>query len=314
MRERLPQAGMLLQADGSEHDWLEGRGPQLCLVAYIDDATNEVPGAVFREEEDAAGYMLALSSINQSHGLPLAIYADRHTIFLSPKRATLEQELAGQQPRSQFGRCLNELGITYIAAYSPQAKGRIERLFGTLQDRLVKALRRAGATTCAEANAALAAFLPRFNARFAKQAPQPGSAYRPWPADSCPSNVFCFKHTRTVTADNTISFDGHRLPIPPGPDRCSYARARVEVRQHLDGQLSVHAHGRQLACFQPVVEGPPQVGHFTPRPQPLPEHPTQQLIIARAAGPKPTQKPPYKPAPDHPWRRPFTKSRPKTTP
>jgi transposase len=137
-RERRPMAGMLLQTDGSDHDWLEGRGPGLTLIAYIDDATGVVPGAVFRDEEDAAGYMLALRDISQTHGLPLAVYADRHSIFRSPKQPTIEQQLAGQQPRSQFGRALDELAIQLIPANSPQAKGRVERLFETLQDRLVK--------------------------------------------------------------------------------------------------------------------------------------------------------------------------------
>jgi transposase len=159
-RERKEQAGMLLQADGSRHDWLEGRGPWLSLIAYIDDATNEVCGAVFREEEDAAGYFLGLQQICLETGIPGAIYADQHTIFQSPTKATIEQILAGEQPRSQFGRLLDELGIELIAARSPQAKGRIERLWGTFQDRLVKALREAGASNLEEANQFWRAFCP----------------------------------------------------------------------------------------------------------------------------------------------------------
>ncbi len=302
-RERYPMAGMLLQTDGSDHDWLEGRGPRLTLIAYIDDANNEVPGAVFREEEDAAGYMLALHNISQTHGLPLALYADRHTIVRSPKQATLEQQLAGEEPRSQFGRCLEELDIQYIPAYSPQAKGRVERLFQTLQDRLVKALREAEAATCEQANAVLVDFLPHFNRRFRKEAAQPGSAYRQWPASLRPCDVFCFKFTRSVANDNTISFDGHKLQIPPGPQRRSFARARVEVRHHLDGQLSVHYQGQRLACFQPAGDGPLRVGHFTPRPQAVPLHTTQELILSRAARPEPAPIRPHTPSLDHPWRR-----------
>ena len=116
---------MLLQFDASIHDWLEGRGPRLALAAAIDDATNEVVGAVFRPQEDAAGYFLLLRSISQSHGLPLAAYADRHTIFQSPGKPTIEQELTGTVPQSQFARLVAELGIELIAAHSPQAKGRI---------------------------------------------------------------------------------------------------------------------------------------------------------------------------------------------
>jgi len=249
-RERYPQAGMLLQMDGSHHQWLEERGPRLSLLAAIDDATSEVVGAIFRKEEDAAGYMLLLESISRSHGLPMAIYADRHTIFQSPKEPTIEEQLAGTLPRSQFGRLLDELDIQLVPAHSPQAKGRVERLFGTLQDRLVKALREANASSLEEANHALKSFLPHFNRRFRREPAQPGSAYRRWPACLHRSDFFCFKHARTVSSDNTISFAGHILPIPQGPRRRTYARARVEVRHHLDGQLSVHYQGERLATFK----------------------------------------------------------------
>ncbi len=200
-RERYPQAGMLLQTDGSRHDWLEGRGPWLTLVGMIDDANNEVPGAVFREEEDAAGYFLVLQQVCQTQGLPQAVYADQHTIFQSPSRPSVEQELYGELPRTQFGRLVDELGIQLIAARSPQAKGRIERLWGTLQDRLVKELRKAGACDLDTANQVLAAYLPKFNARFQVAAAEPDLAYVPWPKEQDPSDYFCFKYTRTVTND-----------------------------------------------------------------------------------------------------------------
>jgi len=295
-RERKPVAGMMLQADGSDHDWLEGRGPRLTLIAYIDDATNEVPAAVFREQEDAAGYMLALRELCQTRGVPLAVYADRHKIFRAEQQASIEQQLAGEEPLSQFGRVLSELAITYIPAYSPQAKGRVERLFGTLQDRLVKELRKAGARSIEDANRVLVTFLPRFNARFSKQAAQPGSAFQPWPADLRPAAVFCFKYTRVVRNDNTISFDNHSLQIPPGPYRRSFARAHVEVRQHLEGHLTVHYHDQQIAVFQPAADMPLRIGHFTPAPQPIPEPVPEPP-------PSPRQLKSYKPPPDHPWRR-----------
>lgn len=220
-RQRLPQTGMLLQVDGSWHPWLEDRGPWLCLIAAVDDATGHVPWAIFRPQEDAAGYFMLLEHLSHTHGLPLAVYADRHTIFQSPKKASVAEELAGKLPRSQLGRLLDELAIQLIPAHSPQAKGRIERLFGTLQDRLVKALRQAGASTLEEANQVLQHFLPAYNTRFAVPSAQPGSAYRPWPAGIHPQDVFCFKHERVVANDNTISFNGHRLPIAPGPARRS---------------------------------------------------------------------------------------------
>ncbi len=298
-RERKVQAGMLLQTDGSHHDWLEGRGPWLTLIAYIDDATNEVSGAVFREEEDAAGYFLGLQQICLNKGIPAAIYADQHTIFQSPIKVTLQQELAGEQPRSQFGRLLDELGIELIAARSPQAKGRIERLWETLQDRLVKALREANATNLDEANQVLKHFLPKYNRRFSKKPTLDNTAFIPWPKEYRVQDFFCFKHTRTVTNDNTIPFDGHRLQIPPGPNRASYAKAKVEVRQHLDGRLEVHYHGNSLAIFAPVDDRPVRVNKFSPRQE---DHPTpaepKTLVTAK-------ERKSYKPAANHPWRKPL---------
>lgn len=170
--------------------------------------------ALFREEEDAAGYFELMLEISRLHGLPQAVYSDRHTIFQSPKKATIQQKLAGERPRSQFGRLMDELAIELIEAQSPQAKGRIERLFETFQDRLVKELRKANARTLEEANQALISYLTKFNARFGVAPACEGSAYRPWPADVTRDQVFCFKHQRTVNNDNTISFDGNHLQIP----------------------------------------------------------------------------------------------------
>jgi transposase len=296
-RERYPQAGMMLQADGSRHDWLEGRGPWLTLVGMIDDANNEVPGAVFRDEEDAAGYFLVLEQVCRSKGIPQSIYADQHTIFQSPSQPTVEQELDGELPRTQFGRLVDELGIRLIAARSPQAKGRIERLWGTLQDRLVKELRKAGANDLESANRVLAAYLPKFNARFQVEAAHPASAYVPWPPEQDPANYFCFKYTRTVTNDNTLPFNNFRLQIPPGPGRKSYAKARVDLYHAMDGSLAVFYQGQHLVTFQPATSAPPRVGLFQPATStsPPPQPPVASL-------PKlPRQ--PWKPPADHPWRQ-----------
>ena len=301
-RVRRAKAGELLQADGSRHDWLEGRGPWLTLVGYIDDATGEVLGAVFREEEDAAGYFLGMQDICLGTGLPGAVYADRHTIFQSPSKTTLEQELTGEAPKSQFGRLLDELGIQLIAAQSPQAKGRVERLWGTLQDRLVKALRKAQASNLEQANQVLNSFLPKFNTRFRVAPAQSQSAYLPWPKEYRAKDYFCFKHTRTVTNDNTIPFDGHRFQIPPGPKRSSYAKAKVDVWQHLDGRLEVRYQGQSLVTFTPADQQPVRVEKFSPAagqeaPEKIPEQPP---------GLKQTKEhKPYKPAKDHPWRKPW---------
>lgn len=179
-RERYPKEGMLLQIDGSRHDWLEGRGPWMSLIGAIDDATGNVLYALFREQEDAQGYFLLLRQIVESYGIPLALYHDRHGIFERSKNEpeSLEEQLEGRRLPTQFGRLMEELGITSIPSRSPQARGRIERLWGTFQDRLVSELRLAGAKGKEEANQVLWRFLPRYNQRFAIPATEPGSAFR----------------------------------------------------------------------------------------------------------------------------------------
>lgn len=303
-RARQVRAGQLLQGDGSRHDWLEGRGPWLTLVGYVDDATSQVSGASFRDEEDAAGYFLGLQQICLELGLPEALYLDQHTIFQSPTKPTLEQQLAGKAPKSQFGRLADELGIQLIFARSPQAKGRVERLWETLQDRLVKALRKAGASNLEEANAVLESFLPKFNQRFGVEPAEQESAYVPWPPEYRVEDFFCFKHTRTVTNDNTIPFDGHRLQIPAGPGGRGYPKAKVEVRQQLDGRLEVHYQGQRLVTFEPESDGPVRMNKFSPaagQEAPAREPETKQQ--------KPPRKP-YSPPADHPWRKPlFAKSK-----
>jgi hypothetical protein len=298
-RLRRSKPGMLLQVDGSQHDWLEGRGPSLNLIGAIDDATNEVPYALFREQEDAAGYFLLMQHISQSRGLPRAVYADRHTIFQSPKKATIEEELAGKFPRSQVGRMLDELHIQLIPAYSPQAKGRIERLFGTFQDRLIKELRRVHAKTLEEANQALWAYLPRFNKRFQRSAAQDGSAYLPWPESLDPDRIFCFHYERVVSRDNVISFAGHKLQLPPGPANRTYAGHRVQLHQRMDNHLLVDYQNRRIAHFAPAETGPPRVNKFDPQPDFLWVKPSEPL--SPPVEKKPHQRP--KPPPDHPWRR-----------
>lgn len=306
-RERRAKAGMLLQADGSRHDWLEGRGPRLTLIGYIDDATNEVMGAVFREEEDAVGYFLGLKDICLRKGIPAAIYADRHTIFQSPKKATIEEELTGEQPKSQYGRLLEELSIQLIAAQSPQAKGRVERLWGTLQDRLVKALRKAQANNLDEANQVLKTFLPKFNQRFQVAPAETETGFLPWPKEYRAKDFFCFKHTRTVANDNTVPFDHHRFQIPPGRNRTSFAKLKVELRQHLDGRLEVRYQGDSLVTFLPSNDQILRVNKFSPAPgQEAPEKQVEPITAQ-----KPSQRIPQKPAANHPWRRTVVYAKPK---
>ena len=255
-RERYPQKGMLLQTDGSPHDWLEGRGPKLCLIGAIDDATNEVPYAFLQPQETTAGYMRMLKSITSTHGRPLTLYHDRHSIFeeTEGKTPSLEEQLAGKRPQTQLARVLAELGINSISARSPQAKGRIERLWKSFQDRLVSELRLAGVCTAGEANKVIKQFLPDYNQRFMVQARESGSAYRQLPADFKADEVFCYKYKRVVGTDNVVRFDQIRLQILPSSQRQSYARCRVEVQVRLDNTLAIYYQGQPLKTNSAPLE------------------------------------------------------------
>lgn len=248
-RERYPRAGMLVQIDASPHDWLEGRGPRLTLFAAIDDATGELLALLFRAVEDAHGYFLLLRMVVTTYGCPLAVYRDRHGIFAvnAKQEPSVTEELAGKRAPTQFGRLLDELGIASIPAHSPQAKGRVERLFGTLQDRLVSVLRLAGATNEAEATACLADFRAAFNARFTVPAREAGTSFRKLEVSVALETRFCFKYQRTVGMDNTVRFGAHRIQLLPGPRRRSWARAVVEVQERLDGSVAVCYQGECLA-------------------------------------------------------------------
>lgn len=317
-RERRAQAGLLVQWDGSHHAWLEERGPRLVLLAAVDDATGEVLAAHFRQQEDAHGYLQLLHDLVTAHGCPVALYHDRHGIFRLTTPETLAEHLAGQRDLTQVGRTLAELGIQAIVARSPQAKGRIERLFGTFQDRLVVELRLAGAATLAGANAVLAAFLPHFNARFAVPARTPEPAFRPPAATVDLASICCFKYQRTVAADNTVQFGDHRLQLLPGKHRFSYAKAHVEVQERLDGRLVVTYQGEVVASQPAPAEAPllrARKGRVTQPAvidrggDPLREERREDLVVGAGVGmgatpagvvPMSTPRPPPI---DHPWRR-----------
>src|SRR5437660_638244 len=184
-RERRRQEGELLQIDGSHHDWLEGRAKKMCLLGGIDDASSKIVGLLFRPTEDQAGYLLLMRKIatDPRYGLPMAFYHDKHTILLSPKEATIEDELAGTEPMSQIQQVLRRLGVEGIPAHSPQAKGRIERLWQTLQDRLIKEMRLAGVSTLEQANAFLPCFIEGWNAHFSHESADPAPAWLPMTHD-----------------------------------------------------------------------------------------------------------------------------------
>jgi transposase len=296
-RERQPQAGMLLQLDASPHAWLEERGPRLHLVAAIDDATGTVPAATFREQEDAAGYLEVLHQLLTTVGVPEAVYHDRHGIFVRAAREgeTLAEQLAGERQPTQVGRALREVGIASLCAHSPQAKGRVERLFGTLQDRLVTELRLAEAATREAANAVLAAYLPRFNARFAVPAAVTTPVWRPLAPLTDPWQICCLRYVRVVARDDTVRLGEHRLQLLPARGHGTYARCRVEVREHLDGSLSVWHHGQRLAT-QPA---PPEAPQLRVR--------SGGGTLPASGGPPPPPVAPRRtrPAANHPWRSDF---------
>lgn len=247
-RDRMAQAGLLVQVDGSRHAWLGDRGPRLTLVGGIDDATGILTGATFRDQEDTAGYLEVLRDTVRRHGIPGAWYRDRHGIFETPERAplTLEEQLADIRRPTQLGRALAELGIGSIAARSPQAKGRIERAWGTLQDRLVVELRLAGAADRASANRVLARFLPRFNRRFAVPAADPVPAWRALPAEVRLERVCSLRYRRTVAGDGTVRAGATILQLPARTNGRSRAGARVELQLRLDGRLVVWDGERDL--------------------------------------------------------------------
>jgi len=285
-RERYAQKGMLVQMDGSRHDWLEGRGAWITLIGAIDDATGEVLYALFREQEDTEGYFQLMERLVSGHGVPVAVYHDGHAVFEPPEHEpmTLEEQLSGERSLTQFGRLLAELNITSIRSRSPQSRGRVERLWGTFQDRLVSELRLAGASNISEANEVLWRYLPAHNQKFAVPPAQPGSAFGTPGRDL--KSMLCLKYQRTVGLDNVVRFGPHRLQVLPN-GRYSYARAKVEVRHAFDGCLSVYYQGHRL-----------DIG-------PAPPEAAKMRESANQETPKKAPRHYAKPAPDHPWRGKF---------
>jgi len=238
-RLRSAREGEIILPDGSLHDWLEGRGPYLTAVGLQDDATGKILAAEFFPTETAEAYFRLLQRLLRRYGIPLAFYGDRHGIFVrNDDHWTLQEQLAGRRQPTQFGRALQQLGITYIPANSPQAKGRIERLWGVLQDRLVSELRLARATDLDSANQVLRRFVADYNRRFARLARDAQTAWRPAPQEL--DRICCFIHERIVSNDNVVQWEGRRFHIPPQPRRFSFAGAKVQLYQNLDGRVTLY--------------------------------------------------------------------------
>ena len=296
-RPREAAAGQLLQIDGSPFPWLEGRGPAMTLLGAIDDATSTVIALHFRPTEDLHGYATLLHQVFTTVGLPVALYGDGVNILVRiDRRWTLAEQLAGTQAPTHLGRVLHELGIGYVQARSPQGKGRVERLWGTRQDRLVSELRLRAVATRATANAFLPEFLADFNRRFARPPERPQAVWRRPPREL--ALVLSCRYTRRVARDNTLRLGPRLLQIPRGPHGRSYAGRRVEVRELLDGRLIVLADATIIA--RAPAPGPdftlaPRTHPSAQRRRPAPPRLAPALAQLAAALPAPRR--------PHPWRR-----------
>jgi len=275
-RARRECFGELLQMDGSHHDWLEGRGPKLVLMGYIDDATNTVYGRFY----DYEGTLPALDSFKryvEKYGIPMSVYLDRHTTYKSPRKLTEWERAEGvEESLSQFERALKELGVEVIHALSPQAKGRIERLFGVLQDRLVKEMRLRGIRTKEEANAFLEEYLLRYNERFGVCPTHEADVHVKLPPSVDLDAYLCIKTERTVRNDHTIALDGRWYQLEERGGK------KVVVEERIDGSMRILSRGVPLK-YKEITD--------RPKKQETPKN------VAR------TFRQPPKPAKDHPWRK-----------
>jgi len=252
-RARKPQEGVMLLWDGSPHPWFGPDQDPCCLMAAIDDATGKLLEAFLLPTECSWGYLSLLSRIVATYGLPGSIYQDQHSCLKrNDSHWSLEEQLAGQQDPTQVGAVLAELGIQPLFALTPQAKGRVERLFGVLQDRLVAELDLHGIRSLPPANDFLQSyFIADYNRRFARPAAETTSAWRKAPAASQLQPIISFRYPAVVANDNCLRLQGEIIDIPPAPGGRSYAHARVEARQLLDGSYQVFYQGRLIAKTDP---------------------------------------------------------------
>lgn len=296
-RERASRCGALVLVDASEHRWCEDRATTFALVGAVDDATGAILALEARPHEDLHGYALLLREMIRAHGVPAALYGDRTGIFVrNDPHWSLKEELAGEREPTQGGQILRSLGIGYIPARSPQAKGRIERFWGTLQDRLVSVLRFHRAASIEDTRACLPAFIQDYNRRFTLTAQDPRHAWRPAPRD-LDTHLACH-YSRLVARDNTVALSDRWVQVPHGPNHRGYAGCQVAVTEQLDGRLLVRYQGRLIAQQSSPVSDfilRSHKGKRTTRP------PRSRLAVSPAL--PPTARLPKRPAPDHPWRR-----------
>jgi len=239
-RERKHHFGEMVQMDGSHHDWFEGRGPECVFMGYIDDATGKVYGRFY----DYEGTMPAMDSFKRyvrRYGIPQSVYIDKHSTYKSTAKQSIEDELEDKRPMSQFERSLSELEVTVIHANTPQAKGRVERLFRTLQDRLVKEMRLDGVKSVKQANEFLIRYLPMYNRRFKVKAVSGADVHQSAPSPRVLDRILCIREERTVRNDFTIAYNGRLYQIED-PLKCH----KVAVEERLDGSLHITHRGLDL--------------------------------------------------------------------
>lgn len=313
-REREARPGQRVLLDASEYSWLGEHGPRFAALAAQDDATGSIVGLTFRPHEDLHGYAVVLHQMFTAFGLPLELYGDRFGAFVrNDDHWSLEEQLAGRQRPTQLGQAFEELGIRYIPAGTPQAKGRIERLWGTLHDRLTAELNLAGITTVEAALAFAPSFLDDFHRRFAVPARDPRPIWRR-PLPNLDHSLAC-RYRRVVARDSTVSIPGRLVQLPP---RAASPGTSVEIRELLDGRLLVLRHHRLIAQ-EPAPVGPfvlsPREARRRRRLAPLGidlqgnptnhDLPSAHVRPSTPAPPKPkaNSRPPRPPSTDHPWRR-----------
>lgn len=277
---RRARQGELVQIDGSPHDWFEGRAPRCTLLVFVDDATSRIQAARFVAAETTVAYLDLAGEYIGRHGLPQAFYSDRHSIFRVNAAESAKSSL------TQFGRALAELGIEGICANSPQAKGRVERANGLLQDRLVKLMRLAGVASWEAGNAFLPEFLADYNDRFAQPPGELEDAHAP----ACPPerlrDILCLKEARKLSRQLTCQYHQQWLRIlPPTGGERRLIGAAVEIRAHLNGTLAILHNGRVLAH------------------ELLAARPQAPVVDAKVVQARPA---PAKPSAQHPWRQPFS--------
>ena len=304
-RARKEHVGEMVQMDGSHHDWFEGRRAWAVLMVMIDDATNHTYARFFEAETTEAAMTMVCHYAKQ-HGLPRSFYVDRDSIYRVNREATVDETLAGEPALSQFGRAMKELGVKLICAHSPQAKGRVERRNGVLQDRLVKALRLEGISDLATANRYLEkTFLPELNARFTVPAKRRTDLHRRLPAGVDLARVLSFQEERVVQNDWTVRWRNRWLQLTAANQRLSMVRKRVLVCEQLDGTIRLFYHGRELV-WRELPERPEPCQEPGPVPGQRPGTRAEGKFAARSAGRRhaePGRNGASKPAPDHPWRR-----------